>query len=332
MPTPSTSLATLRPDLAASLEQFDLAMDRQGFIASRVLPVMDVQVQSGTFGKIPLASLLQNQETARNSRGGYNRGNWEFTTDSFTTKENGWEEAIDDREAKLYAGYFDAALVSTARAFDFVLRAAERRVCTLLQNTTTWTGASLTTAVSTAWTMANRTTSTPLVDVEAAVRKVWSGTGLWPNALIIGKHTFRNLQHTSQVIDKITSSGAGNPAKPTDITAEMMSRVFDLPKIIVAGSAKNTANEGQTVSIAPVWSNDYAIVARIADTADIREPCLGRTFHWSADGSQIGGTVETYRDETVRSDMVRVRHETHEKVLYTELAHLLTNTNGGSVA
>ena len=39
----------------------------------------------------------------------------------------------------------------------------------------------------------------------------------------------------------------------------------------------------------------------------------------------IGGTVETYRDETIRGDVVRVRHDTDERIIYTELGHLLTS-------
>jgi hypothetical protein len=67
------------------------------------------------------------------------------------------------------------------------------------------------------------------------------------------------------------------------------------------------------------------MIARIATGVDMREPGVGRTFHWSGDGSSIGGTVETYRDETVRGDVVRVRHQVQEKRLYTEAAFLLGN-------
>ena len=59
MPSPSTALATLRPDLGGSFEEFDLAMDRQGFIATRVLPVLEVAKASGVFGKIPIEQLLK---------------------------------------------------------------------------------------------------------------------------------------------------------------------------------------------------------------------------------------------------------------------------------
>jgi hypothetical protein len=71
-----------------------------------------------------------------------------------------------------------------------------------------------------------------------------------------------------------------------------------------------------------VWG-DYAMVCRVATSADIREPCIARTFHYTPDGSQIGGTIETYRDETIRSDIVRVRHEVDEVVMYAQMGHLI---------
>jgi hypothetical protein len=57
----------------------------------------------------------------------------------------------------------------------------------------------------------------------------------------------------------------------------------------------------------------------------MRDACIGRTFHWSQDGSSIGGTVESYRDERVRGDVIRVRHDVDEIVLYPQAGHLLSN-------
>lgn len=323
MPSPSTSLATLRPDIAASFMEFDLAMDRAGFVATRVLPVFEVQKQSGKFGKIPIEQLLQKRETKRASGAGYSRGKWTFTDASYATEEHGAEEPVDDREAEMYSDYFDAEVISGMRAMDAVLRNAEERVADAIFNTTTWTGAALTTAVTTPW--ATLATAVPLTDVEKAVIKVYDGTGIWPNALIMNRKTFRNLRNVAQVIDRIEASGAGSPAKASDVTVQMLAQAFDLDFVIVAGASENTANEAAAATLAQLWSSDMAMVARVATSNDFREPCLGRTFHWGADGSNIGGTVETYRDENVRSNIVRVRHEVDEIVLYTEMGHLLTN-------
>jgi len=322
MPSPTSSLATLRPDLATFLE-FDLESEKNGYVATQVFPVIDVQSQAGNFGKIPLEQLLQQRDTKRAPGSGYARGNWTFDKAVYATEEHGAEEAVDDREAKMYSEYFVAEQISTLRAFSSVLRNAEQRVADAVFNTTTWTGSSLTTAVATPWsTLAS---AVPITNVEAAVQKVYDNSGLWANALIINRKVFRNLRNCSSIIDRINASGAGSPSKASDVTVEMLKAVFDLDYVIVAGTSKNGAKEGQTASPSQIWSSSYAMVCKIATSPDMREPCIGRTFHWSQDGSSIGGTVETYREEKSRSDIIRVRHDVDEVTLYAEAGHLLSN-------
>lgn len=321
MPKPITSLATLRPDIAGCLTEFDLAMDRMGFIGLRVLPVLEVAKQAGTFGIIPVEQLLTQPETRRASGSGYNRGGWKFDDASYATKEHGWEEPIDARDAAMYADYFNAELISTQRALDIVLRAHEKRVADAVFNATTF--AALTAAVATEWSSYDD--ATPIDNVETAVRAVWTATGIWPNSLVINRTVFRNLRMCAQIIDRIQSAGAGNRTLPTDITPAMLAQVFDLEQVLVAGSAYNAGKEGAALDIEPLWSNEYAMVCKTARTQDFREPCLGRTFHWGEDGSAIGGTIETYYEEQIRGDVVRVRHETDEKMLYAQTGYLLSN-------
>lgn len=322
MPTSVTSLATLRPDLAESFEAFDLEAEKAGYIARKVLPTVDVASQAGNFGKIPLEQLLQQRDTKRAPGSGYSRGNFTFDDSTYSCKENGAEEPIDDREAKMYAEYFDAETVSTQRAYNAVLANAEKRVADAIFNTSTWTGASLTTDVSSVpW--ATIASAKPLANVEAAVQKVYDGSGLWPNALVINKKVFRNLRNTPEVIDRIASSGAGDRNLASDVTLQMLAQAFDLDYIIVAGGSQNTAKEGQTASVGQIWSSTYAMVCKVATSGDFREPCVGRTFHWSADGSNIDGAIESYRDETVRANIIRVRHDVDEVILYAQAGHLL---------
>jgi hypothetical protein len=323
MPAPTSALATLRPDLGGSMLEFDLAMDRLGFIGHRLLPTIESQVQSGVFGKIPLEQLLKLPETKRNSRSGYNRGNWEFDDDNFATREYGWEEPTDDRDAKMYANYFDAEMIAAMLALDVVLRAAEKRAADAIFNATTWTGSAKTTGVTNEWDDA--TNATPIDDVKAAKIKVWEGTGMWPDTLAINRKVFMNLQNCDQIIERIQSAGAGSATKPSDITAAMLASVFDLRQVLVAGSAKNTANEGQTRAISQIWSDEYAMVCKVGETTSIKEPCLGNTIHWAADGSQIGGTMESYYEESHRGSIIRCRHEVQEKIKYVEMGHLLSN-------
>ncbi len=323
MPSPNTTLATLRPDLANSFMEFDLEMNARGYVGLEVFPVIETGLQADSPGKIPVEQLLFEATTKRGSNGGYKRSEFEFAKFSYATEEHGFEERVDKRDEKRYQNFFVAHQIAAARAMGVVARAHEQRVADAVFNTTTWTGSSLTTAVSNEWDDAAN--STPAVDIEAAVKKIFENSGIWANALVINRLVFRNLRNSDEVIDRINSAGAGNPSKAEDVTTAMLAAVFDLPHIIVAGSAKNTAKEGKDASISQIWSNEYAMVCRVAETADIREPCIGRTFHWNEDGSVIGGTIEEYYEEQTRSDIIRVRHETDEVVMYPQAGHLLSN-------
>ncbi|REJ65836.1 MAG: hypothetical protein DWQ31_16620 [Planctomycetota bacterium] len=318
MPSPSTSLATQRPDLAASFEEFSLEADRQGFIGHRVLPVIEVAQQAGNFGKIPLEELLRDAETRRAPRSGYNRDDYKFETATYACEEHGFEQPVDDRLRKMYANYFDAEMIATKRAYDRVLRNAEKRIADLLFNATTFTPQSITNE----WD--DSANAVPLTDVETAVKAAWAASGLWPNALIINRKVFRNLRNCTQIIDRVKYQGFVD-ARAGNITAEALAQAFDLDMVLVAGGSRNTAKQGQSASISQIWSDEYAMVCRIASTNDFEEPCIGRTFHWSGDGSEVDGHVESYRDEVKRADIVRVRHDVDEVVLHTACAKLLDN-------
>lgn len=320
MPGPSSSLSTQRPDLSGSFMEFDMAMNSQGFIATQVLPVFEAAKASGNFGKIPIEQLLQQPDTLRAPGTGYARGKWKFEPATYITTEHGWEEPVDDNEAAMYSDYFDAEQVSALRAYGIILGNLERRVAAAVFNTSTWTGASLTTTVGTVWS--TKASATPAADVAAAVDKVYSNSGLWPNTVIMSRQLFREARECAEIIDRLKYNGLTD-VKPANMTAQILAQVFDVERVLVAGSTKNTANEGQTASLSSNWDATKCMVCRTVLSNDIREPGLGRIFHWSQDGSQIGGTAETYRDETVRGDVVRVRHQTGEKILLTEAGHLL---------
>lgn len=320
MPKPSSSVATLRPDLGGSLEEFALEADRAGFICLQALPVFDAAEQAGSFGRIPIEELLKKKDTRRSPRSGYSQDDFEFEPDSYAVLEYGAETPIDDREARIYRNFFDYEMVCTRRARDQVLRNQEIRVAELLQDTGTFASA----AASVAWT--EWATASPIDDIEALVLACWQASGLWPNGMIIPRQTFRQLRNCQQVIDRLNGNGIRD-VTPEKVTAAMLAMVFDLPNVMIAGGTQNTAQEGQTAAFGGCWDKDKVVVGRFATSNDISEPCVGRTIHWSEDGSEIGCTIETYRNEAIRGDVVRARHDVAEKLLHTVCTQILTGVN-----
>jgi len=317
-PGTSAAINNLRPDLKEALTEFDLQRNEMNMIGLDVMPTLDVALQSGIYPQIQIESLLRAVSTARNSNGTYAQSDFKFTTGTYATTEHGLEVPVDERNKRLYQNLIDSELIAARLSRHGLLINQEVRIANLLFDTATFTP----TNAAVSW--ATTASAKPLDDVEARVQSLYSN-GIIANTLVISWKTFRDLRNTSQIIDRITASGAGQPAKPEDITVQMLATVFALEKVLVGAAQYNSATEGQTPSISPVWSNGYAAVCRTAsgNGATLEDPCVGRTFHWSADGSQIGGTFESYYSPEKRGDVVRNRMETQEKVLYTAANQLI---------
>ena len=329
MAAPSTALNGYRPDLGMMFE-FDVEMDRLGFIANSMAPVFEASEQNGTLGIIPLKELRQTPTTGRDNRGNYSRVDFKFEDEAYATKENGLEMPIDSRRAKIYRNWFDFETVSMSLTLNMVLRAYEMRVAALCHDTATFTGAAKTTVITHEWN--DWTNAVPLTDVLGAKLDIWGATGIYPDALQINKRQFDNLRNVDQITAKIASSGAGETIKPAMITKEILAHCFDLREIVVADSSKDTALEGQDVTIAQIWSDEYSFLFKKAQTNRIEEPTLARTIHWGEDGSTIGGQTETYYEDQSRGDIARVRMDTQERLMYTSLGHLFSNVIDGTLA
>ena len=321
---PNTAITRL--DLSFSFSEFDLAMSRKRFIGPRVFRPFLTGSQAADVGKIPLESLLTTQDDSRAPGGEYKGDDIEFSKFSYATDEKGRTGTLDDRTLNIFRDMIDAEDVIAQRTADIVLRNYEIACAAALYNTTTWTGAALTTAITHEFDDA--TNSVPITVIEAAKRKVRAGSGLEPNALICNRDQFWNMMNTAQVIDRLKYWGGDDPK---DINRATASALFDLEHIIVAGGIKNTANKAQSVSISSVWSDENVMVCRVAETDDPQEPCIGRTFMFSEENAGVGDEnelaliAEEYRDEARRSSKIRVRNDRDIVVMYPEAGHLLSN-------
>ncbi len=316
MPTPTTALATHRPDLASFVE-YDLEASFMGLIGARVFPFFSVGTVAGPFGRVTLESLSKTIGTLRAPGAPYNRSKWQFEEDSYACQEHGAEEPIDDRHRNMYANFFDAEVMATLRARNSVLVNHEKRIKDILH-----TDRSQNTAAAVTWD--TPATATPVDNVDTAVRALYD-RGIMANALVLGWKAFRNVIRTDQVIALMEASGAGEKAAPGRITADKLAEVRNVDQVIVGSKQENTNLAPASNTLSAIWPEDTAYVTRVAESPDIQEPCCGRTFHWEEDGSEEGGRVEQYRDETVRSEIYRVRMDTQEKLLYGEAIQRITS-------
>lgn len=314
---PEAGVAVGRPDLGAIAWEFMEDSARQGYIGLQVMPRFDVAEKTAQYPTIPREVLLKIPSTRRAAKAGYNRAPWEFGMDNYTCEEDGWEEVIDDVERKLYRRFFDAERVATLRATSILLRSMEKRIADTVFNATTFTAH----AVTNEWD--DTANATPLADVKAGKLAIRAATGLTPNALVITYSTFLDLGLNAEILNRIKYTNPG--ITPGEISVELLSQYFGV-QVIVGNAVYDSAKKGKAATVVDIWNKEYAMLCRVASgsQADVLEPSLGRTFLWTEDAADTLVT-ESYRDNEVRGDVVRVRQQTAHKVLSVDSAYLMNN-------
>lgn len=313
MPRPSS--AAQRPDLQAVI--FEAADQPSAFIGLQVMPIFEVEEVNGQFPVIPPEVMFSVPSTKRTDRGAYQRSDWTWDWDTYLCLENGWEEKVDDREVALYKRFFNAELMSGRRALNIVLRSQEKRIADAVFNASNFA----VNDVTHEWD--DPANAVPIADVKAGRKVIHDAVGIEPNTLIISYSTFLDLGIVDSIVERIMYT---NPAvQRGDINVALLAQVFGVEQVLVAGSLYNGSKKGQDASLTALWSYEYAMLCVTSKSPMLGEvPCIGRTFLWTG-GSPSNSVIESYRDETVRADVIRVRHDTDEEFISTDSAYLLGN-------
>ncbi len=310
----SGAYAAPRADLGEAFMEH--VSDMTEFIGLQVLPTFRTTKKAATYSAITRESILQDSAASRAARSAYNRINSGAKDKTYSCEEFGLEQVVDDAERTLYASDFDAEAAATKITARALMLQQEKRAAAAVFDTAVWTGASYFLDTTTVW---SDVSANIIGDVLTAKETARTNCGVVPNALILNEANLRYLlQNTG-----IKAQFPGAPLVTLEMIRAALVSIFGLRKLIVAGAVRNSALEGQTATIANVWSSSYAMVACVAEEGDpLQTPCIGRTFLWVPDSpSEI--TVEMYREEQVRGDVVRARHNLDEVIIDKNFGFLL---------
>ena len=315
MPSPTSGTTVQRPDLRDALWEY--VTDQQPYIGLQVYPIFETQQRSGGYPVIPTEALLKLHEDIKRAAGGtYPRGAWQFGRGTYACEEYGFEEPVDDSEARAYAHYFDAEAVAGELALDQVLRQQEKRILDRLQDNAVYTTGA---GVTNEWDDAAN--AVPITDVQTAKLAIFNATGLMPNTLVVAFSTFQDLNLCAQIADRIKYVFPGM-ARP--YSADLIAQVLGVEKLLVSKGVYDSTDEGQSTTIASLWSNEYAWLGKTASGGRLKQPCAGRTFLWTED-SPDNAMVESYREDSIRGDVIRVRQHTDEVEIMVSCAYLFEN-------
>lgn len=317
----TNSQATPRSDIYALVRSANEDFEKL-CIAEQICPVKGEDVKRGIYLRALLANaqLLDAPDPQpRESGTSYDRYNPEYDIDTYDCLEYGGEVTIDDAFEEEVNRFMNLEATEAMKLENRYRIGYEIRVSNLLFNSTTFTA----TAATAAYTQANLATIDVCNDVDLAKDRLLK-TGCIPNAVVMNYSVFQRIRRSTLLQNQVygvVPRSANQKALPG---AEDVARALGVDNLYIGMCPYNANGQGQTFSGAYIWPSTFIAVLKVIG-GDYEAGGTMRTIQWTKDTTGLF-TPETYRDDTKRSNILRVRQHTAEKVLDSTTCQLITTS------
>lgn len=284
------------------------------FIADRVFPGVRVDKDSGTYYTFDKKYWFSDEAKRRAPGQAYPRGEFGVSTGTYKTEQ--WALAKDIADEEEANNQMPMSLERAAVRW-LGLKALirkERQWASEFMATGVW-GTDKT--VTNKWS--DTTNGDPIGDIQTGRRTVSQATGFAPNALVLGEIVRDRLIEHPDVISRIQYVQAATP----DSVEAVLASLFRVGRILVAEAIYNSANEGQTATMAPIIDDD-ALLLYVTDAPSIVEPSAGYAFYWEPGGG-LGAIQPMYRDEEAQANLVRFKMQFDYKKVAADLGYFFTD-------
>lgn len=316
----TNSQATPRSDIYALVMQANADFNKM-FIGDMLFPVKGEDVKRGIYMKANLANaqLLNGDVRVRAAGAAYQRIDRKYDTDTFDAVEYGLEAVIDDSyEAEVQR--FMNLEATEAMLLERNLRIGyEQRIRALSFNNSTFTA----TAATVNYTAANIATIDVVNDVDLAKGRLLKN-GQIPNAVWMSYDMYQRIRRSTLLQNQIygvVPRGAGQRGLPGE---QDIAQALGVENLFIGKAPVNANAEGTTYSGSFIWTNTYVAVGNVQG-GEYQAGGVGRTIQWTRDTTGLF-TPETYRDDSRRSNILRVRQHVAEKVIDATACELITTS------
>jgi hypothetical protein len=159
----------------------------------------------------------------------------------------------------------------------------------------------------------------PFAHIAAAHAAILQGAQVLPNTLVLPFAVYSALRNHPKVTSRVSS--AARAVVGTGTLAEL----FDVERVLIARTARNSAAAGQAASMEPVWGRD-ALLLHVPARVGIKSLAPVLTFAWShAGGSLRGHAVQSWREERRKATMIRVQKYYDIKLVAPAAAYIFRN-------
>ena len=315
----SNSAAVFRGDIAGVLEQ---AKDwESGLIGTKIMPVLNVPVRAGQYPSFQLkeGQLLKSDIKQRAVGAAYARMVNSYNQETYQTQEYGVENPLDDTVNLDVSRFFDAEVMAAKLAQRKLMLGHELRVAAKIFDSGTFTA----TNSGTAYTTANLATFDVGLDVQDAIdRLLAKGESANNLKVVIPYAVWTRIRASTKFQNRLRGAGVSSDTI-LNASTQAAADVFGVQEVLIGRASYDSAPEGVAFASANAWAVTYIFVGSVSEgSAGYFGGGAGFTLNWSEYGPAFG--VSTYREESIKSNIVRASQYVTEKVVNANAGQLVT--------
>lgn len=277
--------------------------------ALRFSAVRDVATKTGQYPVFGDDQFDLNASKERAAGSSFARRDFAYGQQDFSCKQYALEGLLPDEDATQASddGITDAAGAIAQKLQRDLMVGHELRVASVMNaagfNAVAQTGGAMSAAGA-----------KPISSIQNAVERL-QGNGFYDDlALIIEVSLFNEMLNTNDVREIFNGNG-----QYTD--RQVILDALGVNQIIICPTRYNSAAKGKAAARSKIWSTDSYFVGQVAG-GDFANGGFGRTLAYSPDGGVF--TAETYRDEPIKSDVLRVLNSVDEAIINPNAAEKIT--------
>ena len=275
------------------------------YVGDEVFPVIEVKKKSASFHKYSKADRFTVPDTILGRKAEANEIDWATESDDYLCKASALKDFVPQEDLE----NADTVLRPQSDTMEFLMDLMrldrEKKIADL---TLTFT----TTTPSPKWDAAD---CDPSGDIELAISLCF----VQPNIMVISKEVYKCLKHHAALKDyyKFTKGGVATP--------ELIADLFDLDKVLIGPSKRNTAKKGQTPVYASVWGK-HMVLAYVNPNPSPRQISLGYTFSQILGGGRNIWRVRNWREDKRGlggGEIIQVETSTDQKIVCSDVGYIL---------
>lgn len=310
------------------LTGFSVGFEDQTLVAENLSPITRVGLPSGRYRVFDRSAwmLFPDRREPGTQANEIRAGKW--SEDNYYVQEHSLQAAVTDEERQNVAASnaiegtgLNADLDPEQDATELVTRAIRLRhefeVSTLARNTSNYAGGHSTTLAGVNQWSDYSGTSDPFKDISAGLRAIYADTRQRANLMLVPWEVWTYMEHHPKVISRYQYFRI--EPEPPEAIRQLTG--FDGTVLLADANYNSADNPDATEVMTSFWGKDV-ILARVDDAEGQRIKTFMKTFVQPYDDGNVR-TVDRWREEPRKSDIVRCSYRYDVKVVSNAAAYII---------